>query len=182
MSDTSKIQNMNKQLKVYINESSFISMKCRNRLLKMFEEEFSIDLDIGNYKNVDLSIQDDYKVLYREDLYTSNDKISSIEDLEERFQRFQERADQLIKRKDVDFQGRRNFNNFTNLMVIVCLLLLLIGLIVLVIYSLIVGNYFDCLWFLVFIAPVLFPKIKENLRERILQAKQYIKSLLKKVK
>ena len=53
MSD--KINKINKELKVFINESSFISTKCRNKLLKIFCEVFSVDLDIGNYLNVDLS-------------------------------------------------------------------------------------------------------------------------------
>ena len=35
------LNEINNELKTYINESSFISMKCRNKLLKMFADEFN---------------------------------------------------------------------------------------------------------------------------------------------
>ena len=182
MSDTEKIQKMNKELKIYINESSFISNKCRNQLLKLFEEEFRIDLDIGNYQNVDLSIQDDFRILYRDDLYESRDKIIDMEDLEKRYQQFQEKADKLIKRKDIDFSGRRNFNNFTNLIVVICLILFAIAVVIFGIHAFLIGDYFDCLWFVCFVVPWLFPKLKNSLHDRFIQAKQYLKSLFKKIK
>ena len=59
-----KLTKINNKLKIYLNEAGFISMKCRNKLLKIFCEEFLVDLDISNYKNVDLKIKDDYSVLY----------------------------------------------------------------------------------------------------------------------
>ena len=182
MTKEEKLQKMNKELKVYINESSFISQKCRNKLLHYFEEEFHVDLDIGSYQNVDLQIQEDFTIIYREDTYTSKEEIHSMEELEERYHRFREKADTLIRRKDVDFQGRRNFNNLTNLILVVCLFLLMIAFILLGIHAFLVGKYFDCLWLVVVVAPWLFPKLKSNLQSRLIQAKQYIKSLLKKVK
>lgn len=182
MSKQDTLQKINNELKVYINESSFISMKCRNRLLKLFEEEFSVDFDISNYQNVDLSIQEDFRILYREDYYESKEEITSLEEVEERYHRFQEKADQLIRRKDVDFQGRRNFNNFLNLLIVLGILLLIVFVIILVIHSLMVGNYFDCLWFLLIIVPAIVPRFKNSIENRFTQAKGYIKSLLKKVK
>lgn len=174
------ISKINKELKVYINESSFISNKCRNKLLKIFEEEFMVSLDISNYKNVDLMITEDYKIIYREDTYDTN--ITSLDELIKRYHSFQERADVLIRRRNVDFQGRRNFNNFTNLILILCIILLFIGMFLLGVYAFIAGDYFDCLWFLIVIVPWIVPKLKENLKDRFIQARQYLKSLLKKIK
>ena len=68
-----KRNKINNELKIYINESSFISNKCRNQLLKIFSEEFSVDLDIDNYQNVDLTINEDYSFTYREDTYHSKE-------------------------------------------------------------------------------------------------------------
>ena len=51
----------------------------------MFEEEFNVKLDLDNYKNVDLSFRDDFKVLYRDDLYEPSEKIKDINDLEEKY-------------------------------------------------------------------------------------------------
>ena len=101
-----RLEQINKELKIYINESSFISMKCRNKLLRYFEEEFEVQLDIDNYKNVDLSITEDYEIIYREDTYLPSNKINSLKDLEERYQKFKEKADSLIEKKEINFQSR----------------------------------------------------------------------------
>jgi len=180
MDKKERLNQINRELKVYINESSFISQKCRNKVLKMFSEEFGVSLDIDTYKNVDLSFQDDFQVLYREDLYKSS--VTSMDDLEEKYKAFQEKADVLIRRKNVDFQGRRNMSNFINLLMVIFIFLIMIGVFLLGVIAFLSGRYYDCLWFVVFILPWLIPKFKSALYGRVEQAKHYIKSLLKKVK
>ena len=173
-----KLTKINNKLKIYLNEAGFISMKCRNKLLKIFCEEFLVDLDISNYKNVDLKIQDDYSVLYRDDIYKTN--INSYEELEERYNRFSEKAEQLIKKKDINFKNKSNKNNIINLLVLLLLFSIIIGVILLVIHSFLMGDYYNCLWFIVFVVPIVVPKLKDNISERFVQAKNYIKSLLRK--
>lgn len=179
MSDIENLQKINKELKVYINESSFISIKCRNRILKIFADEFAIDLDIDNYKNVDLSIQDDFSILYREDIYKSSDKIASIDELLERYHRFQEKADLIIKKKNIDFQGKRKFNDFANLVIVICMIFLALIVIYFGFHAFLTGNYYDCFWLVIFILPSIVPKFKESLQNRFIQAKQYIKRIFK---
>ena len=171
-----KLTKINNELKSYINESSFISMKCRNKLLKFFEEEFNVKLDIRNYQNVDLKINDDFTFTYREDKYISEDKIDSFEILEEKYNSFKIKADSLIKRKEIDFQNKSN--------IIILLLLIIIGMIILYlgVVAFIGGHYFDCLWFVVFVLPMIIPKFKESIRNRFIQAKNYINRLIKRVK
>ncbi len=173
---------INKELKVFINESSFISNKCRNRLLKLFSEEFHVALDIDNYKNVDLSILEDFKILYREDTYEADPKIKDLEDLNERYQVFEEKAKKLLDKKEIDFQNKSNFKNISNLIILFCMFFVMIGAIALGIGAFLGGHYIDCIWFLVFVLPWIFPKFKSSLQERLEQAKNYIKRLLKKVK
>ena len=177
-----KLTKINNELKSYINESSFISMKCRNKLLKIFEEEFNIKLDISNYQNVDLKINDDFTITYREDKYSSSDSINSIKELEDRYNNFKLKADNLIKKKEIDFQNKSNFNNISN--IIILLLLIVIGIIVLYlgVIAFIGGHYFDCLWFVVFVLPIIIPKFKDGIRNRFIQAKNYINRLIKRVK
>lgn len=179
---TNRLNEINKELKIYINEASFISNSCKNKLLRLFSEEFKVDLDISNYKNVDLTIKDDFKILYREDLYESKDNIKSLKEVEERYSRFKEKADNLIKRKEIDFKNMSNMKNISNLIIVLCLILLSIAVIILGIHAFLAGNYFELLWFIVFIIPWIFPKFKESLSTRWIQAKNYIKSLFKKVK
>lgn len=179
---TNRLKEINKELKVYINESSFISNKCRNRLLKVFCEEFNVKLDLDNYKNVDLSIKEDFKILYRDDLYESLDKIKDMDDLEERYSRFKEKADKLIKRKEIDFKNKSNMNNISNLIIVICVIGIMFAALYFGVRALLVGDYYDCLWLLIILSWVVSPKLKENLRERFLLAKNYLKSLLKKVR
>ena len=176
------LNKINNELKSYINESSFISIKCRNKLLELFEEEFSIDLDIDNYKNVDLKVNDDFTITYRDDIYKSRNKISSISDLEERYNNFIFKADKLIKKKEVDFKNKSNFNNINNLIIILGMFIIIGIVIYFGIISFLNGHYFDCLWFLVVIVPWIFPKFKENFTNRFIQAKNYLKRLFKRVK
>ena len=175
-----KRNKINNELKIYINESSFISNKCRNKLLKIFAEEFSVNLDIDNYQNVDLSINEDNTFTYREDIYKSKEKIKSFEEIEERYEKFKEKADKLIKRKDIDFDGKRNINNITNLIVVVCILLFYLIIILLSIHAFITGKYIDCFWLVFIIVPRLFPNLRENLNNRFQQAKIFFRTRKKK--
>ena len=162
--DKQKILNqINKELKVYINESSFISQKCRNKLLRFFEEEFRVSLDISRYQNVDLAILDDFTISYREDIYIPDEVISSLEDLEEKYHRFQEKADHLIQKKEINFDSRRNFNNLINLLIVILLFLVALGIVALGVIAFLRGNYFDCLWFLFILVPAIVPKFKNSL-------------------
>ena len=176
------LNKINNELKSYINESSFISIKCRNKLLKIFEEAFNIRLDIGNYQNVDLFINDDFTVTYREDKYTSEDNINSFDELEERYNNFKLKADILIKRREIDFQGKSNFNNIVNLIVVLLIFITMGIVLYLGVIAFIGGHYFDCLWFIVFILPMIIPKLKYSLKDRLIQARDYIKRLIKRVK
>jgi len=181
MTNKEKLTKINNELKVYINESSFISMKCRNKVLKYLAEDFNVSLDIDNYQNVDVKIKEDGTIIYRGDKYTSKDKIDSFKEVEERYNTFKEKADKLISKKEIDFSNMSNMNNVTNLLIVIGLLILCIIFLVLGVSALLSGDWFDCLWFVVFILPWIFPKLKNALHNRIIQAKNYLKRLIKKV-
>ncbi|MBR2997703.1 MAG: hypothetical protein IKF37_01325 [Bacilli bacterium] len=176
MSD--KINKINKELKVFINESSFISTKCRNKLLKIFCEVFSVDLDIGNYLNVDLSFTEDFNIMYREDIYKTD--IKSMAELEEKYDLFRERASSLIDKTDISFTKKSDSNNIINLLVLLVMLLFIILLIYLVVGAFFSGDYFNCIWILLIVIPSFMPNFKSSFIERINQAKNYLKRKIKK--
>ena len=64
----------------------------------------------------------------------------------------------------------------------ICLFFIGIAIILLGIHALLVGDYFDCLWLVIFIIPWIFPKLKESISIRWEQAKNYLKSIFKRVK
>ena len=53
----SKLDDINNELKDYINESAFISNKCRNKVIAMLGEEFDIKFSLDNYKTIDVTIK-----------------------------------------------------------------------------------------------------------------------------
>lgn len=182
MIEQEKLNKINNELKVYMNESSFISNNCRNKVIKILGEEFNIAFKIDNYANVDISVQADGKFLYRGDLYQSSEPIKNSDDFMVRYKKFTEKADKLLTRREIDFENMNNFKNISNLIVVVCLLLFAVAVVILGIHAFLVGNYFDCLWLVVFIIPAVFPRLKSSLEVRITQAKNYLKRLMKKVK
>ena len=175
------LNEINNELKSYINESSFISMKCRNKLLKMFANEFGIALDISTYKNVDLKVLDDFSVSYRNTVYKV-DNITNIEDFSLKYNLFKEKADGLIKKREIDFNNKSNINNISNLIIVLCLILAFISIIILGVVALFSGHYYDCLWFIAVVAPWLFPKFKESFTNRFIRAKNYLKRLIERAK
>ena len=177
-----KLNKINRELKVYINESSFISNKCRNKIIKIFSEEFNVNLDIDNYKNVDLSVTDDFKISYRDDLYSSLDNISSIDDVCERYERFKDKADKILKRKEIDFNNMSNVKNVTNLGICICIILLGCFALILGVSALLRGDFIDVLWLLFILGPAIISRLRESISNRFIQAKSYLKHLFKKIK
>lgn len=176
-----ELNKINNELKVYMNEAGFISNRCRDKVIRMFAKEFSVSLDVDLYQNVDLSITRDFKVLYRGDLYNPSPKINSLSEVLERYQVFKEEADHLLARKSLSFESRSNWNNISNLILIGCLFLAFLGIIYIGIMAFLAGNYFDCLWFVFILIPAIVPRFKSSLEDRLIQAKNYIKSLRKKM-
>ena len=182
MNKEETLNEINNELKTYINESSFISMKCRNKLLKMFEDEFNINLDISTYKNVDLEVLEDFTISYRNNIYKSEDNITNIEEFMNKYNTFKEKADNLIKKREIDFEHKNDLKNIGNLIVVLCLIIAFISIIILGIVALLKGHYFDCLWFVAVVAPWLFPKFKESFTNRFIRAKNYLRRLIERFK
>lgn len=177
-----KLNKINRELKVYINESSFISNKCRNKIIKIFGEEFNVNLDIDNYKNVDLSITDDFKISYRDDLYSSADNIKSIDEVVERYNAFKEKADRILKRKEIDFNNMSNLKNISNLIIVICIILGGIFVSILGISALLRGDFIDVLWLLFILGPAIISRLRESISNRFIQVRNYLKHLFKKIK
>ena len=176
------LNKINNELKSYINESNFISMKCRNKLLKLFADEFNITLDISNYINVDLEVLEDYTISYRSKIYKINSNINNIEEFIDKYNSFKEKADKLIKRREIDFEHKNDLKNIGNLIIVLCMIIIFISAIILGIVALLKGHYYDCIWFIVFVVPWLFPKFKESFTNRFIRAKNYLRRLIERIK
>lgn len=173
-----RLNEINNELKDYMNESSFISNKCRNKVIKMLGDEFDINLPVDNYQTVDLSLTDKGSIIMRGDLYEREEL--SFEEIEERYLKFKDKADSFLKRKDISFKNKKLSSNILNLLIILVILIIFVIAIYLGVSALLHGDYYNLLWIIILVGCWFVPSIGENLKGRIQTAKIFIKSLFKK--
>ncbi len=176
-----KFDDMNNEIKTYLNESKFISNKCRNRIIKMLGEEFKCSFDREDYvdfANVDVTILEAKKILLRDKEYSIENLTD--DDILDSFSHFKEKADGYLSTMKFDFDSKNQFNNIVNLLIITFLVVIAVILLFVTINDLRKGNYFFSIWIAIFVLPTLIPKLKENILGRLDQAKRYIKKLFRK--
>ena len=174
-----ELNKINNELKSYINEANFISNKCRNKLISILGKEFNIDVKLDNYANVDAKILEDGSLEIRGDKYKNNQKYT-LEEINEHFDNFKVQADNLLKKKDNSRTNKKDIDNIINLFVILGILLVFLFIIFILLNSFLTGDFYHMLWLIVFILPLFVPNLKENLIQRIEQAKNYIKRRFKR--
>lgn len=174
-----ELNKLNNELKSYINEANFISNKCRNKLISILGKEFNIDVKLDNYANVDAKILEDGSLEIRGDKYKNNQKYT-LEEINEHFDNFKVQADNLLKKKDNSRTNKKDIDNIINLFVILGILLVFLFIIFILLNSFLTGDFYHMLWLIVFILPLFVPNLKENLIQRVQQAKNYIKRRFKR--
>ena len=117
MNKEETLKKINKDLKVIINESSFISIKCRNNILKMLGNDFSINLPIENFKSIDVVITEEGNIIMRDEEYKRDSKLS-IEEIEKIFKEFKEKADVILKKKEINYYTMNDKNNIINVFIL----------------------------------------------------------------
>ena len=50
------LEEINNEIKSIINESKFISIKLRNKIIKKLGQEFDIELPLEHFENIDITI------------------------------------------------------------------------------------------------------------------------------
>ena len=76
MNKEAKLNKINKELKIIINEATFISNKCRNKIIKMLGNDFSVNLPLENYKSIDVVITEDGNIIMRDEEYKRDSKLT----------------------------------------------------------------------------------------------------------
>lgn len=174
-----ELNKINNELKSYINEANFISNKCRNKLISILGKEFNVDVKLDNYANVDAKILEDGSLEVRGDKYKNNQKYT-LEEINEHYENFKVQADKLLKKKDNNRTSKKDLDNILNLFVILGILLVFLFVIFILLNAFLSGDFYHMLWLIVFILPLFVPNLKENLIQRVQQAKNYIKRRFKR--
>ncbi|MCI8460534.1 MAG: hypothetical protein HFE81_03985 [Bacilli bacterium] len=169
------LKKINKELKSYINESAFISLKCRNKILKILGEEFSVNLPLENFKTIDVSITKDGSIIMRDEEYKSSEVLTT-DDIMERYERFVEKADVILKRKEINYYNMNDKNNIINIILLLLTIGIAISLGIFAFKSFEAGNYFNFIWLVAYAAPWVIP----SFRDRLEQAINFIKRKFRK--
>ena len=167
MSDLRKINN---ELKSFINEANFISNKCRNKLLKILGETFSVDLPLENFAKIDASITIEGNIIMRGDEYESTSPCKDIKELEEKYLVFKEKAEILLKKKEINYHTKNNVNNVLNIIIVIALSLLYIVVLVFAIKAVFSLRLFTASILFTILSSSLLP----NIKGRFEQAKNFL--------
>ena len=97
-----KLDTINNEIKSIINESKFISIKIRNKIIKMLGNEFDINLPLENYENIDITITNKGNIIMRDEEYKRENDLS-LEEINERYNKFKEQADIILKKKEINY-------------------------------------------------------------------------------
>ncbi|MBP5678280.1 MAG: hypothetical protein J6X28_00435 [Bacilli bacterium] len=176
------LKEMNKQMKINMNEASSISTKCKRKLMTLVEEYFAVDLPEDNYLNIDIEILENGNIKMRDKEYETKIPISSKEELEKRFETFQKEVDLLLDRNEISFETKTQRAERNNL--IWLLFLTFAGIVIMgnAIYQIVMGNLFGILWLAIIVGYYIVPTTGTSLRNRYVRAYRYLKSLIYKKK
>lgn len=170
------LRKMNNELKAFINEANFVSNKCRNKLLKMLGETFSVDLPLENFAKIDASITEEGNIIMRGDEYNSSSPCKNIEEVEEKYNIFKDKAETLLKKKEVNYHTKGDRNNILNIIIVIPLSILYVVVLIFAIRSIIGLRFFTASILFGILSSSLLP----NIKSRFEQAKNFIKRKLKK--
>ena len=157
-----KLKKINNEIKDYINESNFISIKTRNKIIKMLGDEFDIKFKLDNYQTIDVTILENGHIIMYGDEYTPEKNIEGIKEIEERYNNFKVKADNFLNKKEVSFNNKKIGSNILNLFVILIILLIFIGLLSLAITSFIRGHYINCIWIIFYVLVFFNNQVSDN--------------------
>lgn len=169
------LKEMNNEIKVYINEAKFISNNCRNKLLKLLGETFSVDLPLENFANIDAQLQENGNIIMRGDEYESTEKVKSLEELEEKYNIFKEKADKLLKKKEKNFHQKKDIDNALNIIIVIVLSVVYLIVLLLTIRAIVSLNLFTASILVALLSSYLHP----NIKDRFEQAKNYLRRKFK---
>lgn len=174
------LKSINNEVKVFINEASSISIKCKRNLIKLVEKYFYVDLPNEDYKIIDITINENGNITMRDIEYKTEKDLSSPEELYERFDNFKKAVEDLLDTNATNFSSMKKNNEITNLLVVALILLIAIVIIIFSIRELLMGNYFGFLYIIFIIGYYIIPASGNKFRDRLRKAYKYLKSIFTK--
>ena len=110
------LEEINNEIKSIINESKFISIKLRNKIIKKLGQEFDIELPLENFENIDITITKEGNIIMRGEEYKRDNKLS-LDEINSRYNNFKEEADVILKKKEINYKNMNDKNNIINILI-----------------------------------------------------------------
>ena len=170
------LRQINNELKTYINEATFISNKCRNKLLKYLGETFNVELPLENFAKIDAELTEEGNIIMRGDEYKTSSPVKIEEELEEKYNVFKEKAEILLKKKEVNYYTKNNINNTLNIFIVIALSIIYVVVLIFAIREVLSLNLFTASILFAILSSSLIP----NIKARFEQAKNFLKRKFKK--
>lgn len=172
---TKKLDEINNEIKSIINESKFISIKIRNKIIKILGNEFDINLPLENYENIDITITKKGNIIMRDEEYKRESELS-LEEINKRYNNFKEQADVILKKKEINYKTMNDKSNILNLLITFIFGALYIAAIIYLIRCFMYGRFFSCIWGILILSTFFAP----SLRERFDRSVNFIKRKMNK--
>ena len=176
------LNKINKQMKIDMNEASGISSKCKLKLVKLVEKHFYVDLPNDNYLNIDIEIQENGDIKMRDVLYETTSPVHTEKCLEERFSLFQQEAEELIHKNEINFETMSKKKEKNNLIWVLFISFAIFVIAFNSIRVLLRGDLLGILWLVIIIGYYIIPATGNSIRNRYISAYRYLKSLIYKKK
>ena len=170
------LRKINNELKSFINEATFVSNKCRNKLLKMLGETFDVELPLENFAKIDAELTEEGNIIMRGDEYKTSSPVKTEEELEEKYNIFKEKAEILLKKKAVNYYTKNNINNTLNIFIVIALSIIYVIVLIFAIREVLSLNLFTASILFAILSSSLIP----NIKARFEQAKNFLKRKFKK--
>jgi hypothetical protein len=110
----------------------------------------------------------------RDEEYKRDSELS-LEEINERYNRFREQADVILKKKEINYYNMNDKNNLINVFILIGMVILFLALLYYAIISFFNGHYFGCVWLVMYGSSLFVPGIKDRLH----QAVNFIKRKMK---
>lgn len=173
------LASMNKQMKIYLNEASSSSDKCKLKLVKLVEKHFLVDLPDDNFLNIDIEILPNGNIKMRDVEYETQDNVEG-EALENRFLMFQQDAEALLEKNEVNFDTLSKKNGRDSLIISSFITFVILIILQYALSRILSGDLYGFVWFVIMLSTWVLPKVGTYIRDRYRSAFDYLKSIIYK--
>ena len=169
------LKEINKEIKIDVNEASGISPKCKQKLIKLVEKHFEVTLPKENYLNIDIELLENGNIMMRDVEYKTSSEGKTIEELNAKFDAFQEEADHLLNKNGTNFDTMKKNSERNNLIAVFFITFVIVVIGLNAIRELLFGNLFGVLWIVIMIGYYVIPATGNSIRNRYVRAWNYLR-------